>query len=297
MSGLVLELQRDALDKEVDVSDLLRKAMVVSRKLRINEISDWISNELSGYPNNEDLIPEYREVRGQIKVFNPYRGWQPLNFSNAELGEELSKRKISQAIGEIGKLANSGDGSYLHVPFSQASKNFLMSRMDIALEPTLLVGSPVLHGILDHVRNAVLDWALDLESRGIVGDGMSFSLQEKSTASQVTYQITNNIGSMQNSQIQQDSQGASQVQNITLEQADIMRFLDAIKSARDDLGLDQDSKDELDTEIATIELQLASPKPKNSIITESLKSTRNILEGITGSIIATGLLAQLSALM
>ncbi|MGL5667513.1 MAG: hypothetical protein ACRDD9_15435, partial [Shewanella sp.] len=178
-----------------------------------------------------------------------------------------------------------------------ASKNFLMSQMDVALEPTLLVGSPVLHGILDHVRNAVLDWALDLESRGIVGDGMSFSLQEKSTASQVTYQITNNIGSMQNSQIQQDSQGASQVQNITLEQADIMQFLDAIKSARDDLGLDQDSKDELDTEIATIELQLASPKPKKSIITESLKSTRNILEGITGSIIATALLTQLSALM
>lgn len=77
--------------------------------------------------------------------------------------------------------------------------------MDIPLEPTLLVGNSVLHGILDHVRNAVLDWALDLESRGIIGDGMSFSSKEKTTASQVTYQITNHIGSMQNSQIHQDS--------------------------------------------------------------------------------------------
>lgn len=297
MSGLVLELQRDALNKEVDVSDLLRKAMVVSRKLSIDEISEWISNELSGYPNDESSIPEYREVRGEIKIFNPYRGWQPLNFGDAEFGEELSKRKISQAISEIGKLANSDNSSYLYVPFSQAIKNVLMRQMDIPLEPTLLVGNSVLHGILDHVRNAVLDWALDLESRGIIGDGMSFSSKEKTTASQVTYQITNHIGSMQNSQIQQDSPRATQVQNITLEQADIMKFLDAIKLARDDLGLDQYSKDELNTEISTIELQLASPKPKNSIITESLKSTRNILEGISGSILATGLLTQLSALM
>ena len=40
MSGLVLELQRDALNKNVNVSDLLRKAMVVSKKLGINEMKN-----------------------------------------------------------------------------------------------------------------------------------------------------------------------------------------------------------------------------------------------------------------
>ena len=38
MTGIVLELQREALDKTVQISDLLRKAMLVARKLKVTEI-------------------------------------------------------------------------------------------------------------------------------------------------------------------------------------------------------------------------------------------------------------------
>ena len=122
MTGLVLELQRDALDKNVDVSSLLRKAVVVSKKLGITEIEAWINQELSGYPADEDAVPTYREVSGVIKVFNPYHGWQPLNFGNADLGEDLSKRKISQAIGELVAIAENPKSGNLQVPFSQHTK-------------------------------------------------------------------------------------------------------------------------------------------------------------------------------
>lgn len=40
MSGLVLELQRDSLNKDISVSDLLRKALMVSKKLAIPEIEE-----------------------------------------------------------------------------------------------------------------------------------------------------------------------------------------------------------------------------------------------------------------
>ena len=297
MSGLVLELQRDALDKNVDVSSLLRKAVVVSKKLGITEIESWINQELSGYPADKDAVPSYREVSGVIKVFNPYHGWQPLNFGNADLGEDLSKRKISQAIGELVAIAESEKPGNLHVPFSQHTKNALMKMMAVPLEPTLLVSDAQIHGILEAVRNEILNWALDLETKGIVGDGMSFSKEEKEVASQVTYQVTNNIGSMQNSQLQQDSAGASQTQNIALPSVDISSFIEELKASLNDLGLNSDDTAELEAEVLTIEHQLASPKPKNIIIGESLKSARSILEGITGSVLATGLLTQLMALV
>lgn len=294
MSGLVLELQRDALDKNIDVSDLLRKAKVVSKKLSICEIEDWINNELSGYSTVEDAIPEYREITGTVKVYNPYHGWQPLHFGDAYLGEDLSKRKISQAIGELVSIANNDKSGNLQVPFNQHTKNKLMSFMEIPLEPTLLVNNSQVYGVLDAVRNEVLNWALDLESKGIIGDGMSFSKEEKQVASQITYQVTNNIGSMENSQLQQNSAGATQTQNISQSTADLTEFIQQLKSAIHDLGLNQQDAAELEAELLTIEHQVASPKPKQLIITESLKSARSILEGITGSILATGLLAQLA---
>lgn len=297
MSGLVLELQRDALDKRVDVSDLLRKALVVSKKLSITEIEEWINNELGGYSEDESLIPAYREITGDVKVYNPYHGWQPLYFGDADLGENLSKRKISQAVGELVAIVNGDRSGGLHVPFSQHIKNKLMSLMDVPMEPTLLAGDSQIHKILDAVRNVVLNWSLDLESKGIIGDDMSFSKEEKNAASQITYQITNNIGNMQNSLLQQHSAGATQTQNITQSTTDLSELIQNIKAAMSGLTLARDVEAELKAEIFTLEHQIASPKPKKVIINESLRSIRSVLEGIAGSVIATGLLAQIASLI
>ena len=297
MSGLVLELQKDALDKSVNVSDLLRKAMVVSKKLGINEMEEWINRELSGYPDDDSEIPLYREITGRVMAYNPYHGWQPLHFENHKLGDKLSKRKISQAVGQIDAIVNNDKSGTLQVPFSNHIKNQLMDSMEIPLEVTLLVGDSELHKILEGVRNEILNWTLDLETRGIVGDGMRFSTEEKQAASQINYQIVNNIGSMQNSQLQQDSSNATQSLNVTQNSVDLADFIKSLKKSIRDLNLDSEDLAELKVEVSTIENQRSSPKPKNLIISESLKSIRNILEGATGSIIATELLKQLASII
>jgi hypothetical protein len=84
MSSVVLELQRDALDKNVGVSDLLRKALVVARKLSLHDFQAWVENELNGYRDTFN-IPDYREMHGQVRGFNPYRGWLPIMFNSKEL--------------------------------------------------------------------------------------------------------------------------------------------------------------------------------------------------------------------
>ena len=49
MPSLVLELQQEALSKDTSVTDLLRKALVVARKLEIADFETWINAELNGF--------------------------------------------------------------------------------------------------------------------------------------------------------------------------------------------------------------------------------------------------------
>lgn len=294
MTGLVLELQRDSLNKDIDISDLLRKALVVSKKLGIAEIETWIRNELDGYyTSSEETVPEYRNIRGEVKVHNPYHGWQSLNVGSTELENILSTRKINQPVGELDSLVNDHKESSLQVPFNQSTKNELLKMMNVQLEPTLIVPQTEIVGILEAIRNEVLNWSLDLESREILGSGMSFSKEEKQVASQTTYQVTNNIQNMHNSQLQQDSAGANQSLNVIEHPTDLRMFIDEYKKLNLQLDISDDQRKELDTDVSMIELQLDSPKPKPTIISESVKSIRNILEGISGSVLATGLLALL----
>lgn len=96
MPGLVLELQRDALDNSFEVSNLLRKALVISKKLGVNDIELWLAQELNGYEVSENELPDYRKIRGTLKVHNPMRGLMPFHINDPEFSALLSSRRIAQ---------------------------------------------------------------------------------------------------------------------------------------------------------------------------------------------------------
>jgi AbiTii len=88
MSSLVLQLQTAAMDRNVAIADLLRMARATAAKLGVSEIEEWLRHELDGY--GEAPVPEYRKVHGELKAHNPYRGWLPVEFPNAEAQERYS---------------------------------------------------------------------------------------------------------------------------------------------------------------------------------------------------------------
>lgn len=59
MEQSVYELQRMALDKNVDVEELLRKAYLKAVSINQKDIEEWVLNEQNGY-KNVDNLPEYR---------------------------------------------------------------------------------------------------------------------------------------------------------------------------------------------------------------------------------------------
>lgn len=208
MDSLVLELQRDALDRSIHITDLLRKALLVSRKLKIKDIEAWIYSELNGY--KENLIPEYRIVYGELKAFNPYVGWMPVTVDK-QLDKMIRRQNVFLSVSQIESLADKSEGGNFVIKFQSTQANMIMRLMGEQFEPALYVPTHHLIRIIDTTKTKILEFALDLEEKGVLGNGIVFSKDDQIRAQTINYN-TINIQHMENSQIQQDSDGASQRQ-------------------------------------------------------------------------------------
>jgi hypothetical protein len=296
MPGIVLELQREALDKSARVSDLLRKALLVARKLKVVDLESWILFELNGYTDGSK-IPDYRWMRGEIKSLNPYNGmWLPIMFreSQSEIHNSLTKRQCSQAIAEIESLISTMKNGLLVMPYSSEIQAKLIEALDLDSPPFLIVQESRLHGITDAVRTTILDWALKLEEEGIIGDNLSFSEEDRKAASHIVF----NIGAMSNSQIQAETSHSKQaITKILVDPKDILDFIEKARRSISELNLKKMESDELASELDTLEAQAKSPKPKIKILHESLSSVRKILEGAAGTVTADVLISFIKTLL
>lgn len=280
MSSVIVELQREALDQNVSVSELLRKALIVARKLKLVELQKWIENELNGY---KDEVPDYRVASGQIRGWNPYNGWIPLIFEDPKEADALSKRGCSQSIAEIEDLLQ-GESSTLHMPYPQHIQRKLSKGFGYETEVSLFVGRGAIVRIVDSVRNVVLNWALELEEQGVLGEGLSFSEKEKEAATSTSQNINNFYGPVHGPQIAQGNQQAIQVSSTFQVDVESLKALIAnIESAAQKIDIPPDKRTEFESELATLRAQASSPNPKKGIVKEGLSSLRNILEGASGS--------------
>jgi hypothetical protein len=292
MDSVVLRLQQECLDSSVPVLEILRKALVIARKLSLVDAQAWIEKELNGYKSG-DKPPAHRILKGQIRVRNPYHGWQPVIFEDPVEADHFSKCFSGQPIGELEHLIIRGDG-LLEFPFDPLTLNRLMEGMDLPLPPTRLLDRTSLRGVLDAVRNMLLEWTLKLEKDGIMGDGLTFTSNEKETASHGHYTINYN-GPVANSQIQQGSHGSKQ--SLSIAQTDFKalgEFISNLKSQVPNLQLDSADSAQLRADADAVDSQLASPRPNRVVIDQLMGSITNILEGCTGSLLASGLLKTLT---
>ena len=89
MDPIVINIQKQILSKST--TDVLRQAYIIARKLKIKDFEIWISNELNGYKEDAS-IPEYRNIFGDIKGWNPYHGWVSVIIENIEMYNKLGSR-------------------------------------------------------------------------------------------------------------------------------------------------------------------------------------------------------------
>lgn len=254
--SVVLELQQLAADGEKNILDLLRKALLVATKLDLTEFRDWIRNELNGYQNGD--LPPYRKCRAQIKGRNPYHGLIPIGFPHKDLELTMSTVPISDSVSGLYDLienSQSTDTLYMQMPFeAQQMVARLLEGPFQQIEIYWVVQRSQIVEILDAIRNAILEWALKLESEGILGDELSFSDAEKRKASSSTViQHVENLnfqgilGSVNDSTLSQDLQ-------MNIHQND----LDGLKNYLSSLKITKQDVEELEKAIH------ADPRPENA---------------------------------
>lgn len=64
---LITELKREVLDENIPVPSLPRKAIVIVKEIDETKNEKWISAELKGYADDEQ-VPDYRDITGRAMV-------------------------------------------------------------------------------------------------------------------------------------------------------------------------------------------------------------------------------------
>ena len=105
-----------------------------------------------------------------------------------------------------------------------------------------------------------------------------------------------NVHNISQSQIQQGTTTSSQVTTYLIDSKKVADFISKLKGSLSELSLQEEQRLEVDAEIATVDAQLSSPHPKQSILMESLQSLRRILESTATNLLAQQLISQLSAM-
>ena len=110
----------------------------------------------------------------------------------------MAEAPISQSCATLVETVKNNKSGVLHFPLPGplvASLNEILTyptaRMVIQFSPAAAVG------ILDNVRNRILDWAIQMESEGVVGEGLTFTDAERKQAQSVMTTVNiygNNAG-------------------------------------------------------------------------------------------------------
>jgi len=253
---------------------------------------------LNGYPSGIE-VPEYRIIVGQLRAHNQFHGWIPVIFPDNKLEQTVSRQSISDSVSELDGLIAKAREQGLMVSLSSELKTLLINFFHHNSDYAVVVPPGAIEGILDAIRNALLEWSLKLEKSGIRGDGMSFSSDERKKAheAQVTYNIasietfTGNMGS---------GSGNFSVEGNTVNVTSKAAIESLVRKVRDNeaqLGLEPESARELHQALDGLQTEIKAAQPSAKRINGFLASVRGVAEKAAGSLVAQGILYELGKLM
>jgi hypothetical protein len=173
------------------------------------------------------------------------------------------------------------------VPDDEAMRGSGLSKGDFDLVCDYLLKEGLIDGTLD---------AVCMTHSGVVEIEAALTRPDKPTEHFPVNII--HIEQMSQSQIQQGTADSRQVGTfMSLDLAVVAEFVRGLKDQLPQLGLTGDDEAVAQSDIATIETQLSSPRPKVEIIKESLRSIRNVAEGAVGSMAASGIITGITKLL
>ena len=151
-------------------------------KLGMKDTAEVFSHELNGYKDaDKNILPEYRRVLVNTEAYDAYYDrWIPVTFPSKS---EFNKHSVVESITEIEKIDQTKCDT-LEVRLN-ADAQKIIHKVTNMTEPMLvhqIFAAAQATSILQKVRKAILDWSLELESKGILGENLEFSKDEQEKA-------------------------------------------------------------------------------------------------------------------
>lgn len=192
--NLLEEIQRQIISGNCDLLSVLRTAHIVAKKLHLGEFDNWVNNELNGYLPGDKNIPPYRRVRGELRAFNPFRGYIPVIIENKKIAEAIENNNINEPISEVIDHYEKAKDNLIALSVPAELANAINKLSNPRLETTyrIFVAASQLKKIIEQVKDSVLQWTLKLEENGIKGCEMSFSNEEVLKAKEMASVFTTN---------------------------------------------------------------------------------------------------------
>lgn len=145
------------------------------------------------------------------------------------------------------------------------------------------------------VEENLLEWAamggwISLTHWGVVEVEEAIAAPEQETEHFPALVVAENylhVGSMVGSAVQQGTQGSTQIVESAQDVEALRRLVAELRETLGTLALDDEASEEADADLATLEAQLVSSRPKRAILREGFASLQRIIEGALGAGLAT----------
>jgi hypothetical protein len=289
---LLREIQSGATDPGVDISNLLRRAKILAARLSNPDFQAWVDQELNGFAERAEL-PLYRILPAiaYASINDGYRQWNTAPVMTSFLPDKLKdwgeRVYLKQPIAALASLVGGKklDGE-LHLPWPQEMavtygakgyNGFECLRAWQSISPDLVIG------IIDTVRNRILDFVLKIEAEypeaGEAQPGTKPIPEDK------LQPLVHNVFYGPVGSVAQNSERFSQTTNTFIDQSDLARLVVDLKKHLPELNLGTQPRQRAEAQIAVLEAELVGEQDQ-TIIRQVGQSLRSITEGAIGSLLA-----------
>lgn len=290
-TSLVHQLQAEAVDDSSSISGLLMKAKLVASKLGLNDITEWIEFELSGYPYRTET-PDYRRFSCRPQAFNPYVGWIPIDLGGIpeKILYEFTTVYLQESISNVEKHVADSGRLEVQMPHTLTEMLYIGHDRGSRFKISWRFSAFALSGVLTTVKGKILSWSLDLEKQGILGEGVNFSLREKEIASMIFKNDFNGAVIHNN--------GVMASHTADLKQENTMSVgwsFDSLKDELKKLGINDAEIDELKVAIESSEQPLTAEGFSENVSNWIAKIAGKAMQGglKVGGVVAVGVIAKL----
>jgi AbiTii len=197
---LILQIQQAAMDRNSPLTDALTKAKVACAKVGLTEFGEWVDRELDGYMDmSVKDLPPYPRLRGVPEGFNPYHGWSAITFRTGEQEASWGDAPIRLSVPSIeASLSPAQPSGRFYFPYLAEAKRYLLENVQGADDVRIRLEVPQVVGLLQRTKSILLEWTLEIEKQGVLGENMLFSLQERANSVGPTSQAVHNVYNIEN---------------------------------------------------------------------------------------------------